>query len=109
MIIDEELDYCRLLKRYFKKRQYSIYIAHNINDGTRLIAAKQPDVLFLDNQLPDGSGWLLGPEIAANYPKTFIVLNSALPVAIPAMPATANYQVLSKPVSLAALENLFGK
>ena len=55
LIVDDEIDLSAMLKRYFELNGYNIMVAEN---GTQAIekAAKQPDLIILDINMPDIDG-----------------------------------------------------
>jgi two-component SAPR family response regulator len=65
------------------------------------------DILFLDNNLPDGAGWNQAPAIAASHPNIYIVLISAFHPPVPAMPPNSNFWVIEKPISFSDLDKKF--
>jgi DNA-binding response OmpR family regulator len=107
LIIDDETDLCLLLKDYFVRKNYDVSISHSLSEGKKLLYTNHPDILFLDNNLPDGIGWNSAPEIAASFPQTYIVLISAFHPAIPEMPANAHFRAIEKPISMAELNKQF--
>ena len=107
LIIDDEMDLCHLLKEYFLRKNYEVNVAHTLKEGKELLVADHPDILFLDNNLPDGVGWNIAPVIAADYPAMYIVLVSAFHPSTPLMPANAKFQTIEKPISLADLNRQF--
>lgn len=100
LIIDDEVDLCLLLKGFFLRKDYEVYIAHTLKDGSALLNETKPDILFLDNNLPDGVGWNAAPEFAQHFPLMYINLISAFHPQRPQMPASANFRVIEKPFSL---------
>ena len=105
LIIDDETDLCLLLKDYFILKHYNVFLSHTLSEGEQILNEIKPDILFLDNNLPDGIGWNNAPNIAANYPSTYIVLISAFHPEVPLMPANTRYRVLEKPISLSDLDS----
>jgi len=105
LIIDDEIDLSLLLKSYFTRKNNEVTLAHSLQEGLRLIPQISPDILVLDNNLPDGVGWKEAPIIAANHASLFIYMVSAYHPSHPAMPAGARYKILEKPVSLKDFEN----
>lgn len=105
LIIDDETDLCLLLKDYFIRKHYNVFLSHTLKDGAQILSDVQPDILFLDNNLPDGVGWNTAPDIATSYPGTYIVLISAFHPEIPKMPENTRYKVLEKPISLLDLDS----
>src|SRR6266498_3498993 len=57
LIIDDETDFCLLLKAYFSRKKYDVYLSYSLNQGMKLLEEIKPDIIFLDNNLPDGFGW----------------------------------------------------
>ncbi len=107
LIIDDETDLCLLLKEYFLRKSYDVIISHTLKDGKAQLSSKKPDILFLDNNLPDGTGWQDAPSFAENFPGTYIVLISAFHPSVPVMPLNAKYRVIEKPIGMADLDKQF--
>jgi DNA-binding NtrC family response regulator len=69
LIIDDEEDACLLLKKFFLKKNCEVYCSYTLKDGLRLMSKVKPDILFLDNNLPDGFGWEASSFILEKNPK----------------------------------------
>ena len=80
VIIDDEEDLCHLMKTYFLELNHDVFLANTLGSGLTLIKEVLPDVVFIDNNLPDGFGWGKTEYILHNYPKTQLNLISALDV-----------------------------
>lgn len=106
LIIDDEIDLCVLLKSYFVKKDYEVIFAHSLTEGFQLLQHYRPNILFLDNNLPDGTGWNLAPQIASQYPEMQINMISGFHPTLPVMPAKASYNVFEKPISFSDLDKL---
>jgi len=104
LIVDDEIDLCLLLKSYFLRKDYDVYLSHTLEDGLVQIKSLLPDILFLDNNLPDAEGWIAAPNIAKEHPKMYIVLISAFHPPMPQMPKKAQYQMIEKPISINDLD-----
>jgi len=104
LIIDDEIDLCLLLKNYFLRKNYEVYISHSLAEGLSAIDSFHPTLLFLDNNLPDDQGWEAAPAIANKNPNIYIVLTSAFHPSMPAMPKGSNYIVIEKPIRIADLD-----
>lgn len=106
LIIDDEVDLCTVISNFLRKRNYNVECAHSLADGIHKIDQVHPDVLLLDNNLPDGLGWAAAEKIHQKYPEmriTLVSANEALPHAV-----SLNNQVftkLQKPISLASIES----
>ena len=107
LIVDDEVDLCLLLKSYFTRKGFTVAIAHTLEDGQQQLEAGSPDILFLDNNLSDGIGWKIAPEICATHPSTDIYLISAYHPNVPMMPVGARFHVIEKPISFADLDRYF--
>ena len=107
LIIEDELDLCLLLKEYFVRKHYSVTLAHTLSGGITLIKEQKPDVVILDNNLPDGTGWDMAGEITAISPNTSIFLISANSAPAQSIPKGIDFQMLEKPISFSALDKYF--
>lgn len=104
LIIDDEVDLCLLLKGYFQKKDFDVFIAHTLREGIEMADRIIPDLLFIDNNLPDGFGWSEAPALAQRFPSLLINLISAYHPTVPDMPAGAQVHVFEKPISLKDLD-----
>src|SRR5690606_34858131 len=104
LIIDDEIDLCLLLKSYFLRKGYEVYLSHTLGEGISFLKTLKPDILFLDNNLPDGVGWAVAPELAAENKDMFINLISAYHPDKPEMPTGSRYTIIEKPISLSDLD-----
>lgn len=102
--MDDEIDLCLLLKSYFLRKDYEVFLSHTLEDGLAQLKLLAPDILFLDNNLPDAEGWLSAGIIAKEYPKMYMVLISAFHPPLPEMPENAHYQLIEKPISINDLD-----
>ena len=78
MIIDDEVDLCLLMKNYLIHKHFVVHYALTLKEGMDMIEAVKPDILFLDNNLPDGIGWKKAREILDHYPKISLYLMMCL-------------------------------
>ena len=106
LIIDDEADLCLLLNNYFLRRNHSVIISNNLTEGLSSLKTFLPDVVFLDNNLPDGTGWSYAEQIANELPNIHIVFISAFDQPIPEMPENSSYSYIEKPISFADLNSL---
>jgi DNA-binding response OmpR family regulator len=106
LIIDDETDLCLLLKSYFLKKEYNVFVSHRLDEGLLALDQEQPDILFLDNNLPDGTGWNLAPAIAQKYPQLQINLISAYHPE-PEPLDGHRVKIIEKPISFNDLDQIF--
>ncbi len=108
LVIDDETDFYLLIKDYLGQRDYQVFSASSLSEGTRMLDERPYDVLLLDNNLPDGFGWKQAPEIQKRFPKMRITLISAyesifLVTTLEGVP----FRIMEKPVSLETLISYF--
>jgi len=106
LIVDDEVDLCILSKGYFLKKGYEVLLAYDRATGIEMLEKEHPDLLFLDNNLSDGLGWPLLPEILKKYPALKVFLISAYHPQVPSIPEKAYVKLLEKPISFARLNGL---
>jgi DNA-binding NtrC family response regulator len=107
LIIDDEVDLCLLMKTYFLRKNYDVYIAHTLADGIARLDEVHPDYLFIDYNLPDGLGWDRLPELYKKYPELQFHLISAFRPTMPSELDGAKLTIWEKPISLKSLDNFF--
>ena len=105
LIIDDERDLCLIMGNHLKKKNNEVFFAPTLSEGLKVLEAWRPDVLLLDNNLPDALGWREVNNIHAAHPSMKITLISALDASPFAITTDgAGYTKLEKPVSLKALD-----
>jgi DNA-binding NtrC family response regulator len=103
LVIDDEEDFTFLMKGFFASKGYQVFLAGSIRDGLAILNKECPDVVFLDNNLPDGLGWQISDFICSNYPDIQLNLISAYHV-----PKTSvlSFRIIEKPILLEELSAL---
>ena len=104
LVIDDEVDFGILMKNFLSPKKYEVYVAHTIAEGMKLLDDVRPDVIFLDNQLPDGFGWGKTEFILLNYPHSALNLISALDVPVT---SASGFRILHKPMLKEELVRMF--
>jgi DNA-binding response OmpR family regulator len=107
LIIDDEVDYCMIMKSYFQARNYEVFVAYTLKEGFEILEKNNPDILFMDNNLPDGKGWEYVDEIIEKSPSLRIYLISAYRQKTDFISPSLNITVWEKPISLNQLEEVF--
>lgn len=77
LVIDDEVDICFLLGSMLKSRSFDVSFANSLSDGLSRLKSTLPAVLFLDLNLPDGSGLEVIARIKELYPDIKIIVISA--------------------------------
>lgn len=107
VIIDDEEDLCHLMKTYFLKLNHDVFIANTLRGGLSLMKEVSPDVLFIDNNLPDGLGWEEMSFLLKAYPDCKMNLISAYEYLPPDLKNATNgaVNILEKPLRLNTLKD----
>lgn len=110
VIIDDEESSIQvlsiLLQKYFPYLEI-VGTAYNIQDGEDLVHECEPDILFLDIQMPDGSGFDLLKNLGSNN-CSVIFITAYDQYAIKAFKISA-VDYLLKPISLTDLQSAVDK
>ena len=77
LIIEDEEDMALLLRAQLGER-YQTTVVQNLRDATSFLLDNRPDVVLLDNNLPDGLGLFFLPTIFACSAKSAVIMMSAL-------------------------------
>lgn len=106
LIIDDEEDLCLLIKTYLSRKNCEVFTANTLSEGLRQVEKLSPDILFLDNNLPDGLGWDKADTIVAEHPTIQLHLLSAYnaPQIKDNLPVI---KIWEKPISLRDLDRYF--
>ncbi len=103
LIIDDETDFCLLMKNYFVRKNFEVHIFHTLAEGMQNLEAIKPDIIFLDNNLPDGLGWEKTEYICQQFPNARINLISAYQYDHSFSDKLSSVRVWEKPISLTDL------
>ena len=107
LIVDDEADFCMIMKNYFIKKGYIVSLASTIHEGLFKLKEERPDILFLDNNLPDGNGWDSLEKIVEIIPQIRAFLISAHRNNSPLSELSKNIVVWEKPISFQVLNACF--
>lgn len=77
LIIDDETDICYLLSRLLKHKNLETIFVNSLSDANTALKNERPEIIFLDNHLPDGLGINYIPYIKKNYPESKIIMITA--------------------------------
>ncbi|MDX2135832.1 MAG: response regulator [Saprospiraceae bacterium] len=105
LIVDDEPDVCLLLKRALSTQYAQIDCAYSLAEGMEMAARLSPDLIVLDNNLPDGYGIHQIRSFKDTAKSARVVMISAMDVEEDAMAAGAD-DFLEKPVSLSRLRSV---
>ena len=88
-----------LLKLHLVAKNYEVEMAYNLKDGLDKLQTYKPDIIFLDNNLPDGHGWEKVPDIISTHPATRINLMTGDGFTFTNYVPGENVLVMGKPLS----------
>lgn len=104
-IIDDEKDICYLLSNMLRQKAIKTESASSLGEAIIALKGKEPEVIFLDNHLPDGLGVNFIKRIKREHPFSKIIMVTANDTASDrskAMNEGADY-FIGKPFSRAAI------
>jgi DNA-binding NtrC family response regulator len=70
LLVDDDSDFTSATRLLLQAEGHTVYVAASLEEARKSLAKEQPDLLFVDLALPDGSGLEL---IDDNGPKTVII------------------------------------
>jgi len=111
VIIDDEINSREalegLINRYFKERIDVIELCSSVNDGVKAINKHQPDLVFLDIEMPHGNGFdLFNYFTAISFEVIFTTAHRKY--AIDAIRHAA-FDYLLKPVNIVELQDVLNR
>ncbi|NVK62982.1 MAG: sigma-54-dependent Fis family transcriptional regulator [Flavobacteriales bacterium] len=74
LVIDDDLDICVLLKRFLKRNNFEVEIAHSGKKGLAAQKKDAFDVVLCDYRLPDMDGLEMIPALKQNDPDSEIIV-----------------------------------
>jgi len=77
LIVDDEEDICYFLSRNLSKRGFITTTSYTLAEAEKQLALTIPDILLLDNHLPDGRGIDFVSKINSKYPDLKIIMITA--------------------------------
>jgi DNA-binding NtrC family response regulator len=108
LIIDDEVEIVTLLSRVLKKKGFNVHKANTLHDGWERLSKVEPDILFLDINLPDGNGLNTLAEIKESFPALKVIMISAFDMQEYRTKAQERgaFTFLSKPFNLTQVSEL---
>lgn len=74
LIVDDEPDICYFLSRNLSKRGFITAFSNSLAEAEKQLETNPPDILMLDNHLPDGRGIDFANKINYKYPDLKIIM-----------------------------------
>ena len=77
LVVDDEIEICLLVTRYLKKMGFDASYALSISDAVSKVSRISYDLIFVDLNLADGSGYdLINSLQAANVSAKIIIISA---------------------------------
>ncbi len=76
LIIDDDLQICKILRDYFKHEDFEVFEAHDGNEGLTKINELSPDIIILDLMLPEKNGLDICRELKPHNQIPIIILSA---------------------------------
>jgi two-component system, OmpR family, response regulator len=105
LIIDDEMDSCLIWTSFLSQLKFTVYTAQTLKEGMRLIDVVRPEIIFLDNNLPDGLGWEQVDVIKSKLPGCKINLVSAYHFDETRW-SHSDVRIIEKPITLSSVKRL---
>ena len=105
LIIDDEVDFCLLMQFYLSKKNCDVSISHTLEDGLDNAQNNMPDIIILDNNLPDGLGWPAAKNILESIPDVHLFLISANKPSNRPEFMNPHFHIVEKPISIRQIDN----
>jgi DNA-binding response OmpR family regulator len=77
LIIDDEVDICYLLSSILRSKNLQVNYVNSLSEATIVLGNQSPQIIFLDNHLPDGLGVDYITQLKASHPDAKIVMLTA--------------------------------
>jgi len=113
VLIDDDMFVRVTTAKLLEKKDFTVYTAHNGQDGLRLVHELMPDTVLVDLMMPDLNGWEIIKNLHADK-KTegvdiiiFTASDDPVPPDIKKM--NLDYRVLKKPFYLQQLIDMLQK
>lgn len=111
LVVDDDTLFCDSIKLAFDDEATVVTTANSVREARSHCSDRSFDIVLLDNQLPDGTGLELMPDILAGNDTAKIILATAFPTFDHAVKAIKEgaYDYISKPVDLDELSAAFDR
>lgn len=77
LIIDDEIDICYLLSGILRNKNIKSYYVKTLAEANTALKTQHPEIIFLDNHLPDGMGVDFITQIRKSNPNSKVVMITA--------------------------------
>lgn len=107
LVIDDENDLCDLITMVLNKEGFLVSCAHSLEQASEMLPTR-PDIVLLDNNLPDGTGLDYLQMHPVEFMNSYVVMISADPSK--ELQKRASYEgiqdFLAKPFSMSRMKEI---
>jgi two-component system, NtrC family, response regulator HydG len=101
LIIDDDVDFCGVLKSFLQRKGFETEIAFNCNESFRLLKEEDFDIVLTDFRLPECTGFEMLSRIKERKPDIVVIIMTAyadIRMAVKAIKMGA-FEFVTKPVN----------
>ncbi len=77
LIIDDEIDICYLLSGILRNKNIQSSYVNSLSEAVLLLKKYEPEIIFLDNHLPDGMGVDFISQLKKSNPSSKVIMITA--------------------------------
>lgn len=77
LIIDDEIDICFLLSSILRTKNLQVSYVNSLSEATTTLLKQHPEIIFIDNHLPDGLGVDYIKQLKISNPDIKVVMITA--------------------------------
>ena len=77
LIIDDEIDICYLLSSILRTKNLQVKYVNSLSEAADALDKQAPEIIFLDNHLPDGLGVDFITQLKTTHPDIKVVMLTA--------------------------------
>lgn len=105
LIVDDDRDFAGMVREIVKEHGGDPRVCHSLREARAELAANRFSVVFLDNRLPDGTGYEFYAHVAQRCPQALVTMITGMPELSQAVELTRNglFDYLTKPIGEADL------
>jgi len=105
LIVEDERDICLLLQKLLVNDSNFVECAFSLNEGIEKVSTLKPDVVLLDNNLPDGQGVDYIKNFKNGVNRKIIMISAMHNLREKALEAGVDW-FLEKPINIMTIRNL---
>jgi DNA-binding NtrC family response regulator len=111
LVVDDEESIAAAFQRFLADEGHECRIASGADDGVRLIAEHEPDVVFMDVRMPGRNGVQALQEVRARFPDVYVVMMTAYGTSQTSIDAIRGgaFDCLTKPLDLDQIRSVLAK